>query len=246
MDRIQAPAAAKSLTLAFEKAVQKEASVSHPWRYFVAAGETLQKIEEFLADVNRADQARADMCARVGAKSFNGVYGFTFENLTYADLLPLEGTERTDFHMQGGAGTEPWQSKRVAHLPGFVVADGRAFGQVHPDVATDFGRALRDECMAIEQMANPALRFANWLGAANVDIPLDGNANGSKTKVSATVQKIGNDWIVAVPVEVKYSYADQSTTQQWIVPPGAAPITISDYFARVEKAQLIRNTGPAA
>ena len=48
MDKFTASGTDNVLTLAFEKAATQETKVFHPWRYFVAGGETLAKIERFL------------------------------------------------------------------------------------------------------------------------------------------------------------------------------------------------------
>ena len=245
MDKFTASRADNALTLAFEKAATQETKIFHPWRYFVAGGETLAKIQEFIADVANVAQEKEDFKNKIGAKKYNGTYGIEFD-FDQNDMLPLSGTERVDYHLNGGNGSEPWQAKRIASVPDFIVSDGRTYGQFHPDVSTPRGRAIRDEMQKIEEKAQPSKRFAQWLGAANVDVPRNPAYSGDRVKLSAIATKIGDEWIVAVPVEiVPDPHPQKSYTETWIVPPDAAPLSVGEYFTRVEKNNLLKNTTKA-
>lgn len=246
MEKHKADSTAKVLTLAFEKAATAETRVSHPWRYFIAGGETLQQIETIISDYSTVAQGYADLAKKAGAKSYDGT-SFEFDH-KYDEMVALSGTERVDYNLSGGAGNAPWQDKRILRIPGFVVSDGRSSGQFYPDVATPEGRALRDDCKALKERAQPAVRFAQWLGASGVEVPVDPQyPYGSKTHVSASVTKIGEDWIVAVPVIATPNDRFKPTgfTEEWIVPPGATPLGVSEYFGLLEKNSLIKNTPKA-
>lgn len=243
MDKFSAKNDDKLLTLAFEKAATCETRVFHPWRYFIAEGETLQQINTIISEYATVAQGYIDLAQKAGAKSYNGSY-FSFD-FQPDEMEELTGKERTDGNFTGGRGSEPWQCKRVARLPGFVVTDSRAYGQFLPDVATPLGAALRDDARALKERAQPALRFARWLGAAGVEVPENGNYPfGTQVHASATATQIGDQWIVAVPVRVvpNTRIDHTSVTEEWTHPPGSAPLGVSEYFGLLEKNSLIKNT----
>ena len=232
----------KALTLAFEKSATRETKVFHPWRYYVAGGETLAKIEEIIADFAGVDQAAKDLAAKYGAKSFDTSYGFTFD-FDGKDMQPLKGTERVDYNLQGGKGGQPWQDKIIPSIPDFVVSDGRSYGQFHPDVSTERGQQIRADMIAVKEKAQPMVRFAKWLGADGVKVIPDPTYQGQTVNASATATKIGNEWIIAVPVAITYDsgYPAKNYTEEWSVPPGSQPLAVSEYFAKAEKANLVQN-----
>lgn len=242
MDKFSATTGDKVLTLAWEKAATRETPVFHPWRYFKAEGETLKQIETAISDFSNVAQAYEDLAKKVGAKSYNGSY-FNFD-FDHKELQELTGNERTDNNYTGGPGSEPFQCARIARFPGWVVTNSRAYGQFIPDVATPEGAALRDECKALKDIAQPMVRFARWLGCAGVSVPTDpAYPYGNKTNVSATATKIGGEWIVAVPVVITGNDYSNPTAykQEWTVPPDSKPLTVSEYFGLLEKNSLIPN-----
>lgn len=244
MTKHSADAAAKTLTLAFEKAATRETQLFHPWRYFVAGGETLQKIEDIIADYSNVKQGYADLAARAGAKSFDGD-SFDFEH-SYEEMIPLTGKERVDYHARGGNGDEPWQCKRIERIPGFLVSDGRSSGQFYPDVATEEGRALRDACREMKERAQPYVRFARWLGCENVQVFEDPMYQGTRKNASATATKVGDQWIVAVPVVVTpdSAYQPKSFKEEWVIPPDSKALAVSEYYGLLEQNKLLQNTPP--
>lgn len=243
MDKFSAKNDEQLLTLAFEKAATRETRVYHPWRYFIADGETLQQINTIISEYATVDQAYVDLAKKTGAKSYDGsAFAFDFKA---DEVLELTGDERV------GKGSEPWQCARIERLPGWVMTNNRSYGRFMPDVATPEGAAIEAECAALKERAQPALRFAQWLGAAGIEVPQDGNYPfGTQVRASASATKIGDQWIVAVPVSVKPNTRidHTSVTEEWTVPPGAKPITVAEYFCLLENRGLTNNTpkGPQA
>lgn len=245
MTKHTADANAKTITLAFEKAATRETSIFHPWRYFVAGGETLQKIKDIIADYSNVQQGYIDLAAKAGAKSYDGdSFYFDFKP---EEMKPLTGDERVDNNFQGGKGSEPWRCKSIERIPGFVVTDSRAYGQFIPDVATPEGAALRDACSELKERAQPAVRFARWLGCKGIEVPESPDyPYGSKKRVFATATKVGEQWIVAVPVVTvpEGSYPPKSFKEEWTLPPDSKALTVSEYFGLLEQNRLLQNTPP--
>ncbi len=235
----------KALTLAFEKAATQETSIFHPWRYFVAGGETLQKIQDIIADFDTVKQGYEDLAKRAGAKSFDGSH-FSFD-FREEEMVELTGKERIDNNFSGGNGGEPWQCARIERIPNFVVTNSRAFGHFLPDVATEEGRALRDACREVKERAQPSVRFARWLGCESLEVPENPDyPYGTKKRVSATATKVGDQWIVAVPVVPvpEGGYQSKTYRQEWTLPPDSKALTVSEYFGLLEKGNLLQNSAP--
>jgi hypothetical protein len=241
MDKFSVTTGETALTLTFEKAATKETALFHPWRYFKAEGETLRQIEAIISDYATVGQDYAALATKAGAKSYDGTsFAFDYKR---DELLPCTEDERVDYNANGNA-NQPFQCKRIARLPGFVVSDSRSSGQFYPDVATPAGKALNDERVALKDRSQPMVRFAKWLENYGVEVPQDpAYPFGSKMHVSASATKIGGDWIVAVPVIIAPNdrYKPTAYTQSWTVPPDAAPISVSAYFTLLEKNSLIPN-----
>ena len=248
MDRFKATNNDKVLTLAWEKAATREASVFHQWRYFIAGGETLRRIEEAISDVATFEQDYADIAKKAGAKSYNGkCFQFDYD---WHDKAELTGDERVDMNLSGEA-QKPWRCVRISTIPGFVMTDHRSTGNFHPDVATQEGRELRDACMAVKDKAEPAARIARWLESYGISMPANPEYPfGVTTPASATVTKIGGDWIVAVPVIATPNDRINITAfaEEWATPPDSKSLDVSEYFALLEKSGLLKNTpkGPKA
>jgi len=242
MDPLNTKNTKKVLTLAFENAATRETQIFHPWRYFIAEGETLNKINEIMSDVTTVEQNNIAFAKKIGAKQYNGSYGTEFD-FNGEDMVTLTGQELVDYNLDGGKGHSPYQAKRILSIPDFVVSDGRTYGQFHPDIATKRGREIRDEMKSLEGISKPAARFARWVGASNVDVPQNPQYSGNRNSLSASVTKIGDKWIVAVPVEViPDQYPSKEYSESWVSPPGSTPITIAEYFSRIEKNSLIQKT----
>lgn len=233
-------------TLAFARAATTESAVSHPWRYYIAGGAALQQIEKCIAEFGNAAGAYEDLAREVGAQNYDGnSFGFEFEG---SEIENLAGNERVDFHLNGQTG-QPFQCGRIARIPDFVVTNGRSYGAFYPDVATPRGKSIRDKCVALKEIAEPAARFARWLGSHNVKIFPDPHYVGDTKTVSAKAEKIGDAWIVAMPVvatlERGSNGAFGSLKEEWNVPPDSKPLAVSEYFTLLEKAGLLQNSPPA-
>lgn len=227
-----------TIALAFHSSATRTTKVFHPWRYFVAGGETLAKINELIASAEQSPERKAELAQKAGAKSFNG-FGFDFEYQP-DELKAPKGKERVDWKFDGGAGREPYQGRRVERIEGFVLSEDPGYPAFLPDVSTAKGRAFRDAARELVEQSNPAKAFAKWLGASDVFVPTDIAETAEGTRLSATVTKVGKEWIVAVPVSVSGGLTG-GYGEQWAVPPGSKPLTVAQYFTRVEKAQLLKN-----
>jgi hypothetical protein len=245
MDKFKTTNNDKVLTLAWEKAATRETNVFHQWRYFVAGGETLHQIETAISDFATLEQSYADLAKKAGAKSYNGrCFQFDYD---WHDKMELTGDERVDMNLSGRE-QEPFQCARISSIPGFVMTDSRSTGNFYPDVAMEEGRELRDACMAIKDKANPAARVASWLESYGVSMPANPEYPfGTTSPASATVTKIGGDWIVAVPVISTPNDRINITSfaEEWATPPDSKPLDVSEYFALLEKNGLVKNTPKA-
>lgn len=279
--------------------------VEHPWRYFVAAGESLKKLEQLVAASKTVD---ADLLAFVksfGADEVRGGY-FIFNNaeiqaiparmlLKYmpnplfvceastpgdffpdrsnaegrklqrevesvaasesarAELAKKYGAESFDgkvFHFpdweEHVQAVPPGEKKyRLKSNPLFVhgVQDGR--DSFLPDLATDEGMKISEREREIGRGRNPDRVFADWIASFELDISYHTPQQSNRPK--AEVEKIGNEWIIKVPVIVEGIYGADGkggvlTGQKegWVLPPGAKPISISEYFAKLEKSGSLR------
>ena len=62
-------------------------SMDHPWRYFVAGGESLAKIEQVIAESKTVDDGLKALAAEVGAEDVNNGY-FIFKNADVEAVAP--------------------------------------------------------------------------------------------------------------------------------------------------------------
>lgn len=226
-----------TIALAFHSAATRTTKVFHPWRYFVAGGETLDKINALIAGAEKGPARKAELAQQAGAKSFNGA-GFDFD-YQQGELQALKGRERVDWKFDGGS-REPYQGRRVDRITGFVLSEDQGYPTFSPDISTPKGREFRDAAKELVEQSNPAKAFAKWLGASEVYVPNDLAETGEGTRLSATVTKVGKEWIVAVPVSISGGLSG-GYAEQWAVPPGSKPLTVGQYFTRVEQAQLLKN-----
>lgn len=233
---------ADTLSLAFHTSATRKTRVFHPWRYFVAEGETLAKIGELLTIAGNAPKLAETLAEKAGAISFDG-FGFKFDHAP-SELAALTGKERVDPKFEGRS-REPWQGKRVERIPGFVLDEGHGYPVFLPDVATEKGREFRNAAKTLAESANPAKAFAQWLGAYEVFVPNDLAETAEGARLSATVTRVGKEWIVAVPVSVSGGLSG-TVAETWAVPPQSKAITVAEYFTKVEQANLLKNMPKAS
>jgi hypothetical protein len=69
---------------------------------------------------------------------------------------------------------------------------------------------------------------------------------GTRKNASATVTKVGEQWIVAVPVVVTpdRAYQPRSFKEEWVIPPDSKALAVSEYYGLLEQNKLLRNTPP--
>lgn len=128
-----------------------------------------------------------------------------------------------------------------------------------PDPATIAGLALTRRLTALHETQYPLQRVMKWLGAWELNTDPHGhprfkdNPSRPNDKTSGRCEKIGDEWIVAVPVVGAGSYGADGKggmlsgyQEEIAVPPGAVPLSIADYFARLERADMLSFAGPRA
>lgn len=283
--------------------------VDHPYRYFVAGGESLAKIEQLLDDAKNRDAALLTFAQKHGAITLQGnefVFGvnaatepvpttvriiYTAQSGFYSDLAapgkfkadPADYQGRTiakelariatlddaaataarkelerkyNAKLDGDTFTFPrWEqyvqskpypehpSSRLVANPAFVKADRAA--HFRPDAATPEGLKIAEELSEISYRQYPQQRFAQWIDSFRIDISLRQESKAPEAQAEA--QKIGDEWIIKVPVVTEGIFgADgkggmrMGDKEGWVLPPGAQPIAVSEYFAKLEKSGAIR------
>lgn len=126
---------------------------------------------------------------------------------------------------------------------------------IFPEPGHSSGRGIQEKCLALKLRANPDARFAAWLGVSDINTNPDGETRFKdhplwpNDRKSATARKIGDQWIVAVPVtgEAVYGPAGRqggaiAYQERWPIPPDSPPLAVSDYFRLLEAAQILFNT----
>lgn len=147
---------------------------------------------------------------------------------------------------------------RLRTNPLFIMPEKHSIGFI-PDPSTDAGLALARRLAALHEQKNPLQRVMKWLGAWEVNTDPHGHPRFKDSpgrpndKTSGRCEKIGDEWIVAVPVIGAGSYGADGKggmlsgyQEEIAVPPGAVPLSIADYFARLERADLLSFAGPRA
>lgn len=220
------------LTLSFNRQY-----IRHPERYFVAAGETLAAIEQFIADAKDLQPAYDALAKETGMDFYDG-HHFAINGWTIEDLQKVEGQPHF-FH---------------PNRPDFITPDIRLW-EFFPNTDTEGGRGIQEKCLALKLRADPDARFAAWLGAIDDNTNPDGEARFKdhplwpNDRKSASVRQIADQWIVAVPVtgEAVYGPAGRkggaiAYQERWTIPPESTPLAVSDYFRLLEAGQLLFNT----
>lgn len=199
-------------------------ALHHPYRYFIAGGQTRETIERFLREqdhwhdrLHKLEQAgrapiedfqeRHNLPGFQIAAVFNGLAAFIFESEPEKGWKPCEDAMAS---------------------PGMMV----------PDPAVPAGREMEEELTDIFSCGDAQEKFARWVGAFGIDTApgmLRAFPNVMTGISSAFFEKIGDDYIVAMPVVI---YADGD---DWGVPPDSDPLPVSAYFARQEAAGNLSN-----
>lgn len=239
-----APPSAPSLTLAWDKAGTTSERITHPYRYFIAGGETLKKIEDLIAGTSKVNDAAAALAAEVGAKSYD-VEDHTFQfDFDPADLQPVTGDEVV--RNQNGY-QQPINERydRISpKIPDFVLQDGRSGRFFCLDERSQRAKDIAAKCEKIRELAQPMQSFAKWLGCYGVDTR---PGIGGSERLSAHASKFGEQWVVAVPVvsrDSSYGRDPAKVVENWAVPPDSTQISVSDYFALAERHNHIQNMPP--
>ncbi|MDE2021161.1 MAG: hypothetical protein KGJ13_12565, partial [Patescibacteria group bacterium] len=164
----------------------------------------------------------------VGAKGYNGsAFDFDFK---MSDLEDIKGTSNMRFKKDPDF-TTPCMS----------------MGDFYPDRTTPRGQEISEKARQMQMLRYPERRFADWLGSLNVDTNEGGHPRyGDRDKKSAEIEKIGDLWIIKVPVVGKGIYGADGKggmlsgyEDSWTVPPNATPIKISDYFKLLEDSNAL-------
>jgi hypothetical protein len=147
---------------------------------------------------------------------------------------------------------------RLCANPLFIMPDKHSIGFI-PDPSTPAGLALARRVAALHEQKNPLQRVMKWLGAWEVNTDPHGHPRFKDSpsrpneKTSGRCEKIDDEWIVAVPVIGAGSYGADGKggmlsgyQEEIAVPPGAVPLSIADYFARLERADMLSFAGPRA
>lgn len=283
-------------------------SLDHPYRYFIAGGESLAKIEQFVDEAKNREAALKALAQKYGAQGIeqgefvfgkdaevepitsNVVMYYKPKPVFISDLanpgkfypdptqyggqqirqklqnikaMPpaeaaaarkslergydatLEGDffifRRWEQYVQSGSFPR-YPSVRLKSNPLFTKVEGR--DNFKPDAATEEGLRLVWELEEISSRQYSGRRFAQWIDSFRLDIS-NGFSEGSKD--NAMAEKVGNEWLIRVPVIVEGIFGADGKggsrtgdKEGWVEPPGATPIAISDYFARLEKAGALR------
>ncbi len=211
-----------------EKGQQTTKSVGHPWRYFIANGEALEKIEQFIKDSQNVGAIYQAFADSVGAKKYNGrSFAFDF------DMKDLEQIEN--------------QSNMRFKKDTDFVTPCMSMGDFYPDRETPRGKEIGEKAQQLQTLLYPERRFAAWLGNVNVDTNEHGHPRfGGHDKKSAEIERIGDLWIIKVPVVGKGVYGADGKggmlsgyEDSWTIPPNSTPIKISDYFKLLEDANAL-------
>ena len=296
----------KVLSLQFNRPFSK--NVEHPWRYFVAGGLSLAKLQQVLAESNDVDADKNALAKSVGADSYSNGFIFTnaevepvnpavrlclksnsiftcdistpgnfypdvdaggaeikrrmraIESLPEAEIqaardalakeVDAESFDGNFFHFTDWASDVATASPpreqmfRLKSNPAFVRGEyGEGFS---PDWNTDEGFTIGEKLSEIGKHIYPEKRFSDWLESFALDISLTGRRE--RERKQAEVENIGGEWIIKVPVVVEGIFGADGKggvisgyKEGWVLPPGAAPISVSDYFAKLENSGSLRS-----
>ncbi|MBY0359749.1 MAG: hypothetical protein K2W82_17235 [Candidatus Obscuribacterales bacterium] len=132
---------------------------------------------------------------------------------------------------------------RLKSNPAFL-SSPRELGVFVPDLETDEGFRIAGKMNEILARQYPERRVAQWISSFELDISYSPRREKSP---AAEVEKIGEVWIIKVPAIVAGIYGEDGKggtlsgfKEGWVLPPGAKPIAISEYFAKLEKSGSLR------
>jgi len=140
----------------------------------------------------------------------------------------------------------------------FIMSGKHARGFA-PDASTPAGLAITRRLQELNEQRFPLQSVMKALACWEVNTDPHGhprfkdNASRPNDKYSGKCEKIGNEWIIAVPVIGAGRYGANGEggslsgyQEEITVPPGSTPLSIADYFARQEKAGMLSFAGPNA
>jgi hypothetical protein len=181
------------------------------------------------------EAARDALAKKYGAQSFDGKF-FHFqwwEQQVELAPMPVE------------------QQFRLKSNPAFVRGPHHS-NLFRPDRETDEGRAIEKKMSEIVSRRYPEQRLAQWISSFALDISLRGLNEGPDPK-SAEAEKIGDEWIIKVLVIVEGIFGVDGKggmrtgeKEGWVMPPGAKPIAVSEYYGKLEKSGTLRALPVAA
>lgn len=177
-----------------------------------------------------AQAAREALARKYDAESFDGTY-FHFSD--WEDQLQNAPMQR---------------EKKLRHKtkPTFVRAayDGDNFTA---DRETDEGFLLAQRMYEISARSSPERCFADWIASFELDLSLSGRSE-MHNRPKPEAEKVGDEWIVKVPVVVEGIFGEDGKggsrvgdKEGWVLPPGAKPIAISEYYAKLETSGGLRS-----
>ncbi len=213
-------------------------SLGHPWRYFVAGGETLRMLEKCIDEAIAAktggvvEQMYKDYALQVGATGYDrGLFSFEYED---TDFIPRK---------VGDA------AMRFKRNPDFMTYNPQA--GFLPDPETTVGKIIIRDIFDLSLVKDAPKRFAEWL--ENNAVRTNQNMHprfgeGSDIK-SAEALKIGGDWIIRVPVIGEGIYGEDGKggvltgyRETWVLPPDSKPLRVSEFFRLLETEGAITMT----
>lgn len=117
-----------------------------------------------------------------------------------------------------------------------------------PDMNTEVGYALAKRASDLHRHNYPQARLDDWLETFDIDLSLNGRQYSGTRREQAQAEKIGGEWIIKVPVTVEGIFGEDGKggvrsgeKEGWVLPPGATPIAVSEYFAKLEKDGSLRS-----
>jgi hypothetical protein len=194
--------------------------------YGVDVKKKMLRIETLPAE--QAQPARDALAREAGAASFDGKV-FRFKDWD-KNVEAVPPSRERKFRLKSNPAFV-----REEHADGFV-----------PDWSTDEGFRIAEKIGEIASHVYPEKRFSAWLETFALDISLSGRSE--RDRKQAEVENIKGEWIIKVPVTVEGIFGADGKggvrtgeKEGWVLPPGAKPIAVSEYFAKLENSGSLRS-----
>lgn len=208
-------------------------NISTPENFFPDANNGwFPEVKRRMAEINalpagEAEAARAKLAQDFQADSFDGRY-FHFNNWNTKVETVQPSSEKRE---------------RLKSNPVFIRTFGTEFS---PDPNLDEGFRLQQKMQELANNTNPNWRFGQWLEQFKLDIAYYPSSPNRDEK-NVEVEIIGKEWIIKVPVATEGIYGTDGKggtksgeKEGWVLPPGATPIKVSEYFAKLEDNASLR------